>query len=136
MLTIDEIASPQTRFVKIDVEGYETEVLQGAARVLAEVRPLVLLETNPDGEEAWREGLRLLLAAGYALFWFFVPFATPRTSRCALERATRGDANVLALPPGVANTWNLRPVTDADAQRPRTEEAHAYMKAYGYFGGP
>lgn len=36
----------QVRFVKIDVEGFEPEVLQGAASMLTEHRPLVFCEFN------------------------------------------------------------------------------------------
>lgn len=56
-------------FMKIDVEGYETQVLQGATRVLRELRPrTILLEEN-----GFRTGaplppsLRLLQGAGYEI---------------------------------------------------------------------
>ncbi len=44
--------------IKVDVEGAEAEVLRGAGRILAEVRPLIICEIH--GERAHREVLELL----------------------------------------------------------------------------
>jgi len=52
--TVDsEIArgAPPPQFMKIDVEGYELEVLSGALRTLSEHRPLLILETTPGSVE-------------------------------------------------------------------------------------
>ena len=43
---LDEFDSPTVAFVKIDVEGFEPNVLAGAKRILAR-GPLVLMEFNP-----------------------------------------------------------------------------------------
>lgn len=58
-------------FVKIDVEGNEHRVLGGATRLLAEHRPLILLEINDEllranGSSA-REVAATLTSAGYRL---------------------------------------------------------------------
>jgi FkbM family methyltransferase len=36
-------------FLKVDVDGHEIPVLQGATRVLNEMRPIILMELAPDG---------------------------------------------------------------------------------------
>ena len=56
------LAAPN--LLKIDVEGAEFEVLQGAARVLREHRPRLVLALHGDE----RRCLRLLLEGGYELF--------------------------------------------------------------------
>jgi FkbM family methyltransferase len=46
--TIDEYQLPSVGFVKIDVEGHELAVLDGAVRTLAANRPNLLIECNDD----------------------------------------------------------------------------------------
>lgn len=50
-LPLDQLVADEglerLRFVKIDVEGYELEVLRGATAVLENSRPVVFLESNP-----------------------------------------------------------------------------------------
>jgi FkbM family methyltransferase len=45
---IDSYAFPDVGFVKIDVEGHELAVLDGAARTIAEHRPNLLIECNDE----------------------------------------------------------------------------------------
>lgn len=45
-VTLDEYATPEVHFVKIDVEGYEPNVLAGAPRLLDVGRPLLAMEFN------------------------------------------------------------------------------------------
>jgi len=45
---IDEYAFPRVGFIKIDVEGHELAVLEGAAKTIAEQRPNLLIECNDD----------------------------------------------------------------------------------------
>ena len=47
MLTLDTIAPPDTDFIKIDVEGSELSVLQGAVKTLENARPVLLIEGDP-----------------------------------------------------------------------------------------
>ncbi|MGO9139570.1 MAG: FkbM family methyltransferase [Syntrophales bacterium] len=52
--------------IKIDVEGAEVDVLQGARRALAQCHPLVLCETH--GQMAARGVYKILCEYGYELF--------------------------------------------------------------------
>lgn len=51
-LTIDDIVgSAKVGLIKIDVEGGELNVLQGAIRTIEHSRPSIVVETNRNGEE-------------------------------------------------------------------------------------
>ncbi len=47
MQQLDEVATEKVDFIKIDVDGYELEVLQGSLQVLERDRPTVLVEVHP-----------------------------------------------------------------------------------------
>jgi len=58
-----EEGNPAPAFLKIDVEGAETLVLQGAARLLREARPTIVVEVRGPGR--WNEVKEIAEAAGY-----------------------------------------------------------------------
>lgn len=90
-VTLDWLAErfPAPRMVKIDVEGAELAVLRGAARLLAECRPVLLCEIFDRNR---REVDALLRDQGYRLFDADLPLE----SRRPLEVSV---ANTLAYPP-------------------------------------
>ncbi len=68
-LTLDEFAytgsNPLPQVIKMDIEGGEVLALKGMRRLLAEARPLLLLELH--GPESARCAWETLTAAGYAV---------------------------------------------------------------------
>jgi len=58
---LDSLTLEPIRFIKIDVEGFEEEVLQGARATIARDRPMLLIEIedrfNPDGVARIAAGL-------------------------------------------------------------------------------
>jgi hypothetical protein len=59
------------RFVKIDVEGTELEVLRGAWETLTRARPVLVFEHQPTATEVDSQSRpihRLLTSAGYRVF--------------------------------------------------------------------
>ena len=50
VVRLDDAISPDLRvdFIKIDIEGFELPALQGAVRILAKHRPVVLFELQPE----------------------------------------------------------------------------------------
>ena len=83
---LEQGAAPSV--LKIDVEGAECNVLRGAERVLAEARPVVLIEVWDDSRT---EATEMLLQNDYKLYnWD----ATPRV------RIEKACFNTLAVPSG------------------------------------
>jgi FkbM family methyltransferase len=69
LLTIDSLSLDRCDFMKIDVEGMELDVLQGAAHTLEQFRPRLYVEN--DRPENSPSLIRHLLALDYRLYWHF-----------------------------------------------------------------
>jgi hypothetical protein len=78
---LDEAASP---FLKIDTQGYESQVLAGAASMLPSLVGVQLemsLRHLYEGQSLWQDVIASLEAAGFQL-WAIVPgFFEPATGR-------------------------------------------------------
>jgi hypothetical protein len=57
--------NPSPQVIKMDIEGGEVLAFRGMRRVLAEIRPLILLELH--GPEAAKVSWESLTAAGYQI---------------------------------------------------------------------
>ena len=70
ILTLDDFifkdTHPSPHLIKIDVEGAELKVLEGARRTLMESRPILLLATH--GTEVHDACCRLLASVNYRIF--------------------------------------------------------------------
>ena len=132
VVTLDEIAPPDTRLVKIDVEGFEPDVLAGAADLLASHRATWLLEAAIQTPQAAAAAIEALQMAGYDVYWFYAPFVTATARGGPSKEPALGDSNVIALPRGAANPWNLTRVISSDEPRPRSLTAYPYLRRYGY----
>lgn len=130
MVRLDDVAPEATRFVKVDVEGFEDRVLAGAGRLLNGVRPSWLVEVSPQRRETAAAARATLQAAGYRLYWFFSPFLTRKRPRRLDERPKlRGDLSLLAIdgdPP-----WSTPPVGDG---WPKDVSDFPYLSDYGLVG--
>lgn len=132
MLTLDAIAPADTRLVKIDVEGFEPQVLAGASRLIASHSAIWLVEavgSRPDARAAINE---LFRQAGYSLYWFYAPFATPTSPKATPGKPGVGDVNVVAVPPGQSLPWPLVPVGKSDELAPTGASGYPYLLRYGY----
>lgn len=130
MVRLDDVAPDGVGFVKVDVEGFEPRVLDGAGRLLAEARPAWLVEVSATRPNAATKVRSALAAHGYRLYWFYSPFLTRRRPRRLDEHPPlRGDLSILALdgePP-----WPLNPVGD---EWPTDLAAFPYLGPYGLGG--
>lgn len=132
VVTLDDTAPLDVRLVKVDVQGFEAEVLKGATRLLHETKPIWLVEADTtDWVENYHAVHAMLSAAGYRLHWFYSPFAT-LLARGKVEEPGRGDASVVALPPGSPNRWSLPEVAGPTDRRPGLATDYPYLPRYGY----
>ena len=73
--TIDDLPMAHCHLIKIDVEGMELDVLQGAAETVAKHRPALYIEN--DRKDKSPELIAHLLGADYRLFWHRPPLYNP-----------------------------------------------------------
>lgn len=72
VLTIDGLNLTQLNYLKIDVEGMEQEVLEGAKRTIAAFSPLIYVEN--DRKEKSESLIRFIDSLGYDMYWHKPPY--------------------------------------------------------------
>jgi FkbM family methyltransferase len=72
---IDSLNLPKCRLIKIDAEGHELEVIQGARLTIARCRPILYIEN--DRREKSQELIAELIGMGYWLWWHPTPLYNP-----------------------------------------------------------
>lgn len=95
--TLDQFSLPRVDFIKLDVEGFESRVLQGGARTLQRCRPILYVEN--DRREKSAELIRLLMVMGYRLWWHTPPLFNPQNFKGNRENVFPGivSVNMLAI---------------------------------------
>jgi hypothetical protein len=100
-------------FLKIDVEGMECQVLEGAADTLARHKPVIYVENDRPDKSA--ELIEFLWAFGYRLHWHLPPLFVP-DNYAGNPRNVFGDIcsrNMLCLPKEAPPIPGMREVRDA-----------------------
>ncbi|MFZ5686128.1 MAG: FkbM family methyltransferase [Pseudomonadota bacterium] len=124
MVRLDDVAPPNLLMVKIDVEGFELEVMRGAETLLHSIRPCWLVEfSDPDL-------IDLFQGAGYRTYWFFDVFVTPRAPKKRWTSKYRGDMNILAVSSDAPQPVGMVEAA-ADRQVPRSTAGFEYLRAFG-----
>jgi FkbM family methyltransferase len=75
VVTLDSLQLSRLNVLKIDVEGMEHSVLQGAQDTLARCRPILYVEN--DREDRSDQLIRLLDSLEYNLYWHTPPLFNP-----------------------------------------------------------
>ncbi len=115
MLSIDELDLGACDTIKLDVEGFETEALSGAARTIRRLRPALYVEND---RKAKSPGLiAMLLDLGYRLYWHLPPLFNADNHAGVAENVfgTIVSSNMLCLPKEKQQrVVDLREVTSPD----------------------
>jgi FkbM family methyltransferase len=99
LIPIDELGLRRCALIKVDVEGMEAQVIQGARKTIEQCRPALFLEN--DTIERSREVLMAVEAVGYKAFWQIAPYYNPRNffgNKDNVFARFQPQANVLCVP--------------------------------------
>lgn len=98
IVRLDSMPLPDCALIKIDVEGMETEVLQGAEQTIGKFRPLLYVENDRPEREA--DLLSTLCELRYRCFWHITPLFNPSNFAGNREDVFPGivSLNMLCLP--------------------------------------
>ena len=131
MLPLDTVVDGRVTVIKVDVEGYELGVLEGATHLLQQTRPVWIVESSGD-TVANRNVISRFVEADYCLYWLYAPFVTPQSERSGpAEMRAKGDINILAMPRGQVPPWDILPVQD-DPVWPGHVRQFPYLKRFGF----
>ena len=75
LTTLDSFQLERVDFIKLDVEGFESKVLEGAAETIARCRPIMYIEN--DRAEKSEELIQRLFDMDYRLWWHTPPLFSP-----------------------------------------------------------
>jgi FkbM family methyltransferase len=71
LVTVDSLKLSRCTLIKVDVEGMERQVLEGAAKTIAACLPILYVEN--DRREKAAELVRYIDGLGYAMYWHLPP---------------------------------------------------------------
>jgi FkbM family methyltransferase len=111
LTTLDTYGLSRVDFIKMDVEGFESQVLEGAAATIDRCRPVMYVEN--DRKEKSAELIQRLFDMGYRLWWHTPPLFNPNNFKCNPENAFPGicSINMLAIHRDQPFETDLRPIT-------------------------
>ncbi|MDR3506192.1 MAG: FkbM family methyltransferase [Acidocella sp.] len=75
IISLDSLTLPSLRLIKIDVEGMEDVVLEGAREQILHHRPVLYVENDRRDHSA--ELISMIEHFGYDLWWHFAPLFNP-----------------------------------------------------------
>jgi FkbM family methyltransferase len=110
----DVFAYPSLKLLKIDVEGMEAQVLNGAAATIEAHRPILYLEN--DRIERSKALIELLFGLDYGLWWHLPPLFNEDNFNGVAENdyASIVSVNMLGVHKSVQTNITLPPVEDSD----------------------
>lgn len=97
-ITIDSLGLKSCRLIKIDVEGMEPEVIQGASTTIATLKPVLFVENNMADKSS--RTLAAIIDAGYKAWWHLALYYNPANffkNRENIFTSIQPEANLLCL---------------------------------------
>ena len=109
--TLDDFGLSRVDFIKLDVEGFESQVLEGAAATIDRCHPIMYVEN--DRKEKSAELIQRLFDMGYRLWWHTPPLFNPNNFKCNPENVFPRicSVNMLAMHRDQPFKTDLRPIT-------------------------
>lgn len=97
LVTLDTFNLARCHFIKIDVEGMEQQVLEGAVGLIERFKPVLYVEN--DKQDKWQELIRYVDSLGYQMYWHFTSLFSPDNFRGNQENVfgTLGSLSMLCL---------------------------------------
>lgn len=116
--TLDSYDLPSLKLIKIDVEGAESEVIDGARDTILRTRPLLYVEN--DRREKSAALITRILDLGYRLWWHVVPLYSPHNPRGNAENVFGKTAslNMACLPKESGQAFGGIEILSPDAPPP------------------
>ena len=110
VLTIDSLTLSRCRLLKIDVEGMECEVLEGARDTIARCRPVLYVENDRKAHS--EQLIRLIQSFNYRLWWHLPPLFNADNFRADAENLLGNllSVNMVCLPQEMPTTVDLREI--------------------------
>jgi len=95
---LDSLELAECGLIKIDVEGFEPQVLRGARETIARCRPTLYVENDRAANQG--EVISLMAGMGYRLYWHTPRLFDPKNFRGCTENVFGGivSLNVIGLP--------------------------------------
>lgn len=114
--------------LKIDVEGFEQKVLEGATKTIARCRPFIYIEN--DRLDRSKALIEWLWAADYNLWWHIPPLFNPENFAGNKENIYGNTAsfNMMCIPKEMPSSVNgFVPVEDSDAHPLKPKAANSTL---------
>lgn len=128
---LDSLNLPRLDAIKVDVEGFDLEVIRGAEGTIRRDRPLLFCEAHPSPKTTAL--MALLKEWEYELYWFFAPFVSARQEGEGKGPAKIvGDTNIAAFPKGKEPLWELPRIRDHHEDWRTRAKEFSYLGRYGY----
>jgi hypothetical protein len=116
LVSVDSLGLTGCRLIKVDVEGMETEVLEGARETVEKFQPLLFVENNTLDKAS--QVIESVFRLGYRAYWHIRPYFHEDNFFANSENVfarTHPEANLLCVPRSLTlETFDLIECRGAD----------------------